>query len=121
MSRPLIEHWDGNSWTPVSDAPILPGTDLRLLGVEASSPTDVWAVGTGITQAAATTPFAIHFDGTSWVPVNLPMPKAPAGLTSAEAPPTGPIWLAGGLNLQPYSEHACPIVANDTGYAPASR
>ena len=63
---PLVEHWNGSSWTQVKVAP--PGAQLvELNAVVAPSATDVWAFGY--------THYAQHWDGTSWTRVALPVPK----------------------------------------------
>ena len=41
--RPLIEHWDGDSWTVVPSPSM--GVSAGLAAVVGISPTDVWAVG----------------------------------------------------------------------------
>lgn len=51
---PLIEHWDGTSWSVV---PTPPGTPDKLTGITSSSPSSVWAVG------AST---VLSWNGTSW-------------------------------------------------------
>ncbi len=50
----LIEHWDGRTWKSVP-APTAVGSTLR--AVAAVSPSDVWAVGSGV---------IIHYDGRRW-------------------------------------------------------
>jgi hypothetical protein len=55
-----LSHWNGSSWTEVSD-PLVAGVD----GLWGFGPADVWAVGTFTTLA--------HFDGSVWtdtVPAN---------------------------------------------------
>jgi hypothetical protein len=57
--RPLIEHFNGSSWSavtvPTPSTPSRYGSALR--AVSAASSSDVWAVGGGVIE---------HFDGTSW-------------------------------------------------------
>lgn len=61
----LTEHWDGSSWT-VESSPNPEGAVVSsLTGVSASSPTDVWAVGSAAT-ASATTTLTEHWDGSAW-------------------------------------------------------
>jgi hypothetical protein len=52
----LVEHWDGTSWSIVSNS-VIAGAG-RLSSVSADSANDVWAVG------QATRP--LHFNGTTW-------------------------------------------------------
>ena len=43
-SQPLIEHWDGTSWTIIPSAGERPGLNA-LTAVAARTATDIWAVG----------------------------------------------------------------------------
>jgi hypothetical protein len=56
--HPLIEHYDGTSWT-VSSYPDQSGAEFR--GVGANSSTNAWAVGDQTSGA-----FTEHYDGSSW-------------------------------------------------------
>jgi hypothetical protein len=63
--NPLIEHWDGSAWSVV-DSPKL--DDGRLTAVDATSATDIWAVGeyNGIDDGLT---LVLHWDGTAWTKV----------------------------------------------------
>lgn len=63
--RPLVEHWDGESWK-VFDVPKPNGAQAQLFGVDARSATDVWAVGNKILPTFESQPLIMHFDGTEW-------------------------------------------------------
>jgi len=66
---PNILHWDGSSWTLVTDLPsALP---YGLEAIDAVGPNDVWAADKGVSYA-----YALHWDGRTW---------------SLIAPPSGPI------------------------------
>ena len=68
-SQPLIEHWDGTSWS------IIPNPDISnssLNGVTAISANDVWAVGSYALNLFNDAPLIEHWDGTSWSVVNSP-------------------------------------------------
>jgi hypothetical protein len=69
---PLIEHWNGSTWSVVS-ALAPPGTVAsELWGVSADSDTDAWAVGEQkTTPSAAPTPLIEHWNGTTWTIVSL--------------------------------------------------
>lgn len=56
---PLIEHWNGSSWTIASAAPV---TDGYLSFVSAPAANDVWAAGGQDGYA----PLIEHYDGQSW-------------------------------------------------------
>jgi hypothetical protein len=72
---PLIEHFDGKTWGAVPTPVLRSGSGL-LAGVGATSPGDVWAVGSqfsGPAKASAAT-LAEHWDGTAWQVVSSPDP-----------------------------------------------
>ena len=61
-ARPLIEHWDGMTWSVVP-GPTTSTSFLGLNGVVAISPTNVWAVGN---KGSASRPLILHYNGTKW-------------------------------------------------------
>jgi hypothetical protein len=77
-----------------------------LHGVDAVSPTDVWAVGDGAGSQATT----VHFDGTDWTTVDAPVPSG-AGVTntlaSVDARATTDVWAVGNAEdlTRPMIEH----------------
>src|SRR5215472_17350293 len=62
--RPLIEHWDGTSW---SEAAAQPGGG-QLYGIAARSSSDVWAVGQTNTEQT----LVKHWNGLRWSTVSSP-------------------------------------------------
>jgi hypothetical protein len=72
-SRPLVEHWDGTTWTrtPTPDPNRSGLPDGVLLDVVAISPQDVWAVGSRAGGATSKT-LVEHWDGTHWSVVHSP-------------------------------------------------
>jgi hypothetical protein len=73
VTVPLIEHWNGISWSIVP----APNAALGVLeSVSATSASDVWAIGAG-QQSGATV--ALHFDGSSWKIVPVPAPPGTSG------------------------------------------
>src|SRR5206468_5338762 len=67
-----IEHWDGSTWSTVP-SPNVGNLDNYLLGVAATGPEDVWAVGYSYDLVAQVTQtVALHWDGTAWVVVDGP-------------------------------------------------
>jgi hypothetical protein len=60
-------HWDGTSWQSVDTPEVMPAEDTDILrGVDAKAANDVWAVGTQRDPDGGNSPFALHWDGTSW-------------------------------------------------------
>jgi hypothetical protein len=65
---PLTLRWNGTRWVSMS----VPATgSTALAGVDARTPSDVWAVGSS-RIGNDTQPYAAHFDGTSWRHVATP-------------------------------------------------
>jgi hypothetical protein len=62
---PLTLRWNGTRWSPMT-LPAPTGTALN--GVDARTPSDVWAVG----STSGAQPYVAHFDGTSWRRVTTP-------------------------------------------------
>jgi hypothetical protein len=59
---PLVLRWNGADWRSMT----LPApTGTALTGVDARTPSDVWAVGS-TSGATGPQPYVAHFDGTSW-------------------------------------------------------
>lgn len=81
---PLIEHWDGTSWSVV---PTPPGTPDKLTGITSSSPSSVWAVG------AST---VLSWNGTSWSVVSGADPISSSQLNGVFTKPgMATTWAAG--------------------------
>ena len=72
--HPLVEHWDGTSWTDVQ-VPRPAGRQATLSGVDDLSPTDAWAVGQSSSASDLNARTLIeHWDGTSWSIIPSPNP-----------------------------------------------
>jgi hypothetical protein len=69
--EPLIEHWDGTSWS-VIPSPVFPGNDNMLFGVSARATDDVWVVGFKGDTSTELRTLAEHWNGTSWSVVFTP-------------------------------------------------
>jgi hypothetical protein len=77
-----------------------------LHGVDALSPTDVWAVGDGAGAQATT----VHFDGTNWTTIDAPVPSGAGAtntLASVDARATTDVWAVGNAEdvTRPMIEH----------------
>jgi hypothetical protein len=76
--RSLIEHWDGASWSVVSN----PGVN-ELFGVTALAANNVWAVA--VHTSPNVTDIVEHWDGTKWANVSAPSMNANGGTISLRA------------------------------------
>jgi len=93
---PLIEHWNGTSWSLVSGpAPKVAGGDswASLGDVAAIASSNVWAVG--YRGSSGEEPLIEHWNGGSWAEIAAPNP-GDAYLTSISATGPNDIWVVGG-------------------------
>lgn len=65
-ARTVVLHWNGTVWRVDNKAPS-PGSSAALYGVAATSPTNVWAVGS-YRKGGVNRTLALHWNGTSWKP-----------------------------------------------------
>jgi hypothetical protein len=98
--RALIEHWDGSTWSIVpSPDPTLEREDLvRLLGIDAISGTDAWAVGMFEVAGSYTHPRTLigHWDGSRWTVVPSKNPsRIDDELLGVSAASATDIWAVG--------------------------
>ena len=78
---PLALRWNGTSWVSIA----LPATGSTALnGVDARTPSDVWAVGSS-SNADGAQPYVARFDGTSWRGVATPAIAGGGELTDVVA------------------------------------
>ena len=87
-NRPLVLRWRGGSWDYVATVTLRPQTVYpfgpRAAGlayeVDALASDDIWAVGQaqGFGVGATTVPMALHWDGSSWTDVEVPIAGQPA-------------------------------------------
>lgn len=93
----LTMRWNGASWTIVGSPNPDPNRN-RLLGVDAASANDVWAVGV---QAGTTGPnwasLILHWDGTAWTNVAAPALGQPgtSELRDVAALSSSDVWAVG--------------------------
>ena len=93
--KTLTEHWDGSQWS-IIPSPNAGNQDNFLLGVEAISTSNVWAVGLGISRSGGSTQI-LHWNGTQWNEVPSPKPAGAAFylLQEARAVSANDIWAVG--------------------------
>ncbi len=90
---PLLEHWDGTTWSVVPDSSIVPGQG-QLNGIDAISADDIWAVGSAL--AANIQTLILHWNGSAWRIVPSPnVDVASNVLTSVSAISTNDVWAVG--------------------------
>jgi len=90
----LAEQWNGSAWSLAATPDVGTG-DNTLLGVAASGPSDVWAVGYD-TSAAGYASLIEHYDGTGWSVVATPVAGlADNVLTAVSATGPSDVWAVG--------------------------
>jgi hypothetical protein len=110
---PLVEHWDGSSWSIVPSPTPTGGTDTTLAGIVAQSPSNAWIVGSyqtgGLTSGNV--PLIEHWDGAAWTAVSTQAPagSASSALAGVVAPTSSTAWAVGNFvhnrNQKPLLEH----------------
>jgi hypothetical protein len=97
-AKPLIDHWDGTTWSQVT-TPATPGNTASLAAVSASSPTDAWAVGHTRVNKSSFAPLAMHWTGTGWAvsPSAASALAGQVGVGAADINPTDAYAIGGGL------------------------
>ena len=108
---PLIEHWDGSSWSVVSIP--TPGSFTRLTGVTAFSSHDAWVVGSFFDNMDTEQALVEHWNGSSWQAITGLNPVGSPGsfLQGVAAVSHKDVWAIGSTNppgggtLQTLIEH----------------
>jgi hypothetical protein len=92
---PVIDHWNGSSWSRFAAPDPIPTEPTQLLGVDGTSASDVWAVGETSSGADWHT-LIEHFDGSRWSIVASPNAGASDNvLTAVDAISPGDAWAVG--------------------------
>jgi hypothetical protein len=112
----FAEHWDGTSWTVrLPQDPWGPEQEDILWGVGVASPSDVWAVGSAISDDDENGSTLIeHWDGARWSIVPSPAPEGLVRpyLTAVSVVSATDIWAVGGSR---YTELSVPLVEHWNG------
>jgi hypothetical protein len=98
---PLVQHWDGTSWTDVT-VPLPKGsTGATLQAVAGTSSDDVWAVGTEDTTTGDL-PLVEHWNGSSWKVAHVPAPPTATqnALVAVDALAPNDVWAVGNKNVE---------------------
>ena len=95
---PLVEHWNGSTWSVVA-SPVT-GTSDFVAGIAAVSASDIWAVGYYRTSLDPYGPYFTlieHWNGSAWSIVTSPSPGSMASdlLAVARIPGTQEVWAVG--------------------------
>jgi hypothetical protein len=105
----LLEHWNGTAWSSVAlpDPNFSPGVDQS---ISASSASDIWVVGSTVNTTTETTVGeALHYNGTAWSVV--PMPLGAGAVTDISP---GDAWAVGGASIEQWNGNVWSIVPSPT-------
>ena len=112
---PLIEHWNGTSWSMAAGASLPAGASGVLNAIGGSGPDDLWAVGYMLSADQSQESLLLeHFNGTQWKNVAFPTQDSACdpGLsdcfldaTAVAASAPGNAWLAGNVSQPNATQH----------------
>ncbi len=72
---PLAVHWNGTAWKVMKSPAPSGGTGIQLTGVSTVSATDALAVGTYTPRGVGNATFLLHWNGTAWKQMTIPIPS----------------------------------------------
>jgi hypothetical protein len=94
--HPLVVRWDGTTWTHIPAPDGTPNSANVFYGIDAISPTDIWAVGYQDTSFLHFQPLIEHWDGTAWEVVSFPeFPGNDNILNDVSAASSDDVWAVG--------------------------
>ena len=110
----LVLRRTGDTWTRVPSPNVT--SDNHLEAVDATGPSDAWAVGWGSTSpfGGAALPIVLHWDGVGWSKVSIPQPS-PMMLFGVAALAPDDVWAVGHTYLG--GPHWIPLVLHWDGEA----
>jgi hypothetical protein len=116
-TRTFIAHFNGSAWRTVR-SPNVGAGDNALGGVDAVSPTNVWAVGNrASTSPALPRNLAEHWNGTSWKVVQTPnVGTGPNYLTAVAALSRTNVWAVGWWSTRAGAGHALALHWNGASW-----
>ena len=100
--RTLTEHWDGSGWSVVP-SPNVGAVGSALTAVSAYNADDVWALGSWTLPQDVDRPLMLHWDGTAWTRVRLPL--ALGRLVDVTAVAEDDVWAAGQVGNKTIAIH----------------
>jgi hypothetical protein len=112
-STPIVQRWDGSSWTQQKlDLPQGPIGLSSLYDVKAFGPDDVWAVGSWMGED----PLIQHWDGRSWSAVEAPDLGGTEGiLTGIDGTDPDDLWIVGQRRVD-QQEHGVVLHGGEVGF-----
>jgi hypothetical protein len=112
--RPLVYHWNGSTWMLTRVPFHTPGRTV-LVDVSASSPSDLWAVGsTARSDLTDGRQLIDHWDGRAWTIQKVPDASDNPGVLAVSAISSGDVW-AVGVHLQIGSGASVPFAEHSSG------
>ena len=113
-TKALTLHWNGHRWQREAN-PSPPGAELS--AVAATSPTDVWAVGTVGFEPNPTKTLILHWTGKKWMKT----PSIPGSLSTVAATSPTNAWAVGGTDdggalILHWNGHAWRQTPSPAGY-----
>lgn len=100
-SRPLIIHWDGQSWAEDRslDLSRLGAAGGEIYAIAAVSDKDIWAVGSYYDSKGERTPLSLHWNGANWRVIPMPFGPNQDYPQAITAVATDDIWAVGTTGL----------------------
>ncbi len=99
LGHPLLEHWDGTTWTLVKEQ-----SYGGLQSISGGSAIDIWAVGSKSTDT--TYPLTEHWDGSKWSVQAAPNPTNNSSLAGIDELSASDTWAVGLDNVGTVIDHS---------------
>ncbi len=107
--QPLLMHFDGSAWSTVT-LPAFTEGSAELRDISGTGPDDVTAAGTYATADGTPRPFMLHYDGSAWAEVELPVTGGSGEwFRGVGTTADGTVWAVGqyfdGVSTEPMAFH----------------